>query len=680
MRGLRLTAAQSTNDPTFKQSTPFGTGVKEEIKMSVQAGIWNFEGEPVDRKILCDFSEFLMQQGPDGEFLHVNGSMAMLYRPFHTTAESRREKQPYRSQRGFILTWDGRLDNRDDLIGDVRGDLGADPTDVEIVAAAFDRWETGCLGRIIGDWAVSIWSPQDQELLFAVDYMAIRHIFYYPKQDGVWWASDLTPLVLLSGTKFHIDDNYIAGYFAHDPAAHLTPYREIREVPSGQLVRVRKGMSTIERHWHFSPKSRIRYKTDREYEEHFRYLFRQSVRRRLRSDSSILAELSGGVDSSSIVCMADDILAREGAQTPRLDSLSYHDDTEPSGDDSYYFRKIEEKRGRVGSHIDASKYGRSVSLEYTGFSSLPGHLGIGGQLDAERSQIVKRGNHRAILSGFGGDELLGGVPNPTAQLADLILRFKFPTLFRELLAWSLLKRRPWPHLLWDALLDLAPTSFAQHTLEQGRVERWIERVFAKRTCLAILQLDVDDHFGLWLPTRRSCIATVQLLANGMAKRLASGTVPEELRYPYLDQDLVEYILSLPATQVLRPGERRSLMRRALESIVPQEILSRRTKQVGARTPLVALAALQGEISRLFQTPVTAELGIINGQSLLDTIHAACNGQVRSLTRIFKAISLELWIKDLVSRDLLNVSRAGCLPQQNERKSTSVSPIHDLPSA
>ena len=55
--------------------------------------------------------------------------------------------------------------------------------------------------------------------------MAIRHIFYYLKKDRIWWSTDLSPLVLLSGDKFHIDDDYIAGYFAHDPDAHLTPYR-----------------------------------------------------------------------------------------------------------------------------------------------------------------------------------------------------------------------------------------------------------------------------------------------------------------------------------------------------------------------------------------------------------------------------------------------------------------------
>ena len=116
--------------------------------MSVQAGIWNFDGRPVDRKLLESLSESLRQQGPDGQSCYMNGSVALLYRPFHTTAESRREKQPYVSQRGFVLTWDGRLDNREVLVAELRSDLESRPTDVAIFSAAFDRWNTDCFRRI----------------------------------------------------------------------------------------------------------------------------------------------------------------------------------------------------------------------------------------------------------------------------------------------------------------------------------------------------------------------------------------------------------------------------------------------------------------------------------------------------------------------------------------------------
>ena len=628
--------------------------------MSVQAGIWNFDGKPVDLKVIADFSQALKREGPDGQSSYVDGPVAMLYHPFHTTIESRRETQPFFSRRGFVITWDGRLDNRNELIADLRSDLEGDPTDVAIVGAAFDRSETDCFRRLVGDWAVSIWNVQQQELIFAIDYIAIRHIFYYLKQDRIWWATDLAPLVLLSDEKFHIDDDYIAGYFAYDPDAHLTPYREIREAPPGHFVRIRNGNAFVERYWRFSPTSRIRYKTDAEYEEHFRHVFRQSVRRRLRSDSPILAELSGGLDSSSIVCMADDILANEGAPTPRLDTLSFYDKTEPNGDDWIYFPKIEEKRGKTGHHIDVSKLGKSpASLKYTEFSALPGHLGVGRQLELERAAVVRQGNYRVTLSGMGGDEFMGGLSNPTSHLADSIVQLRLVTLAKELMAWSLVKRRPWIHLLGQALVDLLPPFLGQYICNQANVEPWIEKKFAKRTKLALRLLDVEEHFGLWLPTRRSYVAGMLLMANKLAKWKAPVLAYEECRHPYLDKNLIEFILSIPASQLLRPGERRSLMRRSLVRVVPPEILSRRTKQIGARAPLMVLEKNWEEIQSCLDSSLSSSLGFTNHAQFSYALQAARNGKQLNIVRLFRGIALELWLQRLASLRLIDV---GTMPR------------------
>jgi len=620
--------------------------------MSVQAGIWNFDGKPVDRKFLATFSESLRQQGPDDESYFVDGSVALIYRPFHTTSESRLEKQPYRSASGFVITWDGRIDNRDDLIPGLHTDIMDEKTDIAIVAAAFERWGTDCFHQLVGEWAISIWRPLERELILACDFMAIRHIFYHQKKQGIRWSTDLAPLVVLSGDKFHIDDDYMAGYFANDPDCHLTPYREIRQVPAGQFVRIRNGSVSVQRYWLFNPRSRIRYKTDAEYEEHFRHVFRQSVRRRLRSDSPVLAELSGGLDSSSIVCMADDILAKEGAQAPRLDTLSYYDKSEPDGDDWIYFQKIEKERGRVGCHIDASKYGESASLRYPLFSALPGYLGAGQVLEAERSAAAQAGCYRVTLSGIGGDEFLGGIPDPRGQLADLIVQFRFVALAKQLMAWSLAKRKPWMHLLWQASVELLPLSLSQYIVREAKLEHWVEKDFARRTKVAMRQLGPTAKFRVWLPTGRSYLCGVYAMSNKMAKHILPQLVFGEIRYPYLDLNLVEFLLSIPARQLLRPGERRSLMRRSLRSLVPNEILSRRTKQWGARTNVLALEKNREELEATLSSMVSSSLGYVNRDRLVATCEAARNGKTVHAVRLMKAIALEFWLRDMASRGLL----------------------------
>ena len=621
--------------------------------MSAQAGTWNLRGEPADRHLLARYSSLLQKLGPDGDFTYSGGGIALVYRPFHTTAESRRERQPYLSRRGFVITWDGRLDNRDDLTAELGGHVEGVPTDVSIVAAAFDFWETGCFRRIVGDWAMAVWRPLERELCLAVDYVAIRHLFYRITDRTVFWATDPDPLVLLSESTFHLDDEYIAGFLAADPESHLSPFKEIREVPAGHFVCIKPGSSKVERYWYPDPKLMIRYNTDDEYEAHFRDVFRRAVRRRLRSDSPILAELSGGVDSSSIVCVADDILAHEGAETPRIDTLSKHDTTEPNGDDWIFFQKIEEKRGRTGHYIDTAKLASSGSwLQYDTFSALPGRIGIGRGLEAERAAIMLSGGYRTVLSGIGGDEFYGGIPDPYAQLGDLLVQLKLGTLWRKLIEWSLVKRTPWIQLLASVLIDLLPPVAGRHFLREARRESWIAEDFAKRSGISLLKLGPQETLAFWLPTRRSYARAVLAMANRMAKRPYLKPALEDTRYPYLDQNLIEFVLAIPATQLLRPGQRRSLQRRSLAGLVPAEVLGRRTKQFAARTPVLAIGNRWKELEGIFSQSHSSALGYVDGSQFLSAVRAGINGSAIHIVRMVRTISLELWLRDMTARGLL----------------------------
>jgi asparagine synthase (glutamine-hydrolysing) len=91
----------------------------------------------------------------------------------------------------MVITWDGRLDNRDELMPQLH-------TDLAIVAAAFERWRTDSFAKLIGDWALAIWNQGDRSLVLARDYVGIRHLFYYPKQESVVWCTNLAVLVLLA--------------------------------------------------------------------------------------------------------------------------------------------------------------------------------------------------------------------------------------------------------------------------------------------------------------------------------------------------------------------------------------------------------------------------------------------------------------------------------------------------
>ena len=161
--------------------------------MSVFAGILHFEGAPVDRESMTKIRDCVREYGPDGEVIQYDKNFGVLYRPLHTTPESRNESQPYRSVTGRLVLWDGRLDNREELISELECQFRSVQTDVAIAAAAFDRWGGDSFAKLIGDWAVAIWDPQERELVLARDYIGVKHIFYSRIGHTIVWCTHLRP-------------------------------------------------------------------------------------------------------------------------------------------------------------------------------------------------------------------------------------------------------------------------------------------------------------------------------------------------------------------------------------------------------------------------------------------------------------------------------------------------------
>ena len=643
--------------------------IAESNRMSAFFGVWNFDGRKVEAESLQQASTMLVQRGPDSQTKYEKDNFGMVYCAFHTTGESRQAVQPYLSQSGMVVAWNGRLDNRDELINDLPGPPRRDVSDVVLAASSFEQWGDGSFGKLVGDWAFSAWDPLKKTLVVARDYIGIRHLYWHVGPTRVMWSTHLEPLALLLGHPLSLDDEYVADYLAHLPAADRTPYRQINAVPPGHFISIQNGIPTTKRYWFFGPSKRICYRTDAEYEEHFRHVFRQAVRRCLRCQSPILAELSGGVDSSAIVCMADDIIDKGEAGDVRLDTLSAFDPKDPNGDEQLYITKIEDKRRKIGHHLNREDYENVLNLEWDELVAVPGVFESTGKLKDDLVAVVQSSGYRAALSGIGGDELLGGISNPLPQLADLIVLLRPIQLAKELSAWSLIKKRPCVHLLGQTVATLLPAPLRALASAQNDVAPWLDSEFSRRYRLAVRRLGPLARFGFWLPSRRDAAQTVVTLARQMSYLSPDGIACEERRYPFLDQSLVEFLLAIPASQLLRPGQRRSLMRRALAGIVPTEVLWRKTKGFVTKRVLSAFDNSWPEFAPFLHAPLSGELRYVDPVRFVAYLRAAKNGEARHMVYLLKTLYLELWLRNLVDRGLLDVpSMSGTVTHQPVFKS------------
>jgi asparagine synthase (glutamine-hydrolysing) len=614
--------------------------------MSVQFGRWNFDGQPLDREYFARVSELTSEYAPDSEASYFEGAIGMLFRPFHATKESRNHEQPLESPTGVVLTWDGRLDNRDELIPLLALDSNTPLSDAQIVLAAYGRWAARCFSRILGDWALVIWDPVEQHLLLAKDFAGVRHLFYSLEPCRVTWSTALDPIVLLAGRTFSISEEFVAGYLSSYPAAHLTPFMGVHAVPAGTYVRVRADALSTHSYWSFDPSRQIRYSSDAQYEEHFRSIFAQAVRRRLRSSIPVLAELSGGTDSTSIVCMADAIIAQGNAETPRLDTISYYDDSEPNWNERPYFTLVENKRGAHGHHIDVGGYdGALETPDDSLFFPLPGHDKRAVSLARQLRRSLDASGSRLLLSGIGGDEFLGGVPTPTPELQDLIVRLHWGHLARQLSRWSLQKRAPWIHLFVEAVEEFLPQALRK-VYKRPRIPPWLCRNFVRRT-VGAFWADVQRTKPLGpLPAFQSNVGSFEHLKRRLNLLHLSKVANHRISYPYLDRELLIFLFSIPREQLVRPHQRRSLMRRSLASIVPVEIFARKRKAFVARQPLALIEATFFTIENLLRSPLTVSYGWMDKAALSDALLAARHGRLEHMIPLQRTLKLELWLQTL----------------------------------
>ena len=614
--------------------------------MSIQFGICQSRGNFVERRDLVKFAERTEHPAPDGTHLVCRNQIAMGFQPFHTHLRSELEDQPLVDEQGNMLTLDGRIDNHRDLC-ELLEIPDSEVADSKILSAAFMHWGAECFSKLIGDWAVSLWSHTEQALYLARDHAGTRTLYFEHVDDRILWSTSLQTFLDLKNRR-ELDFEYAACYLTCQPIRDLTPYAGIRAVsPAHYLVISERGRSR-KPHWHWMTSDKISYPTDDQYEEHFFSLFRQSVERRTGPGAPILAELSGGMDSTSIVCMSDKVRNQQGdLSNGLLDTISYFDDQEPNWNEQPYFSIVESKRRKSGIHLKISSEDRTFEPpdpQECMALSLPGFTRDALEHERIFENAVGERRYRVILSGMGGDELLGGVPTPLPELTDYLVSCRFRSLIPRAIDFCRSDRTPLIHLLGRTVMCSISIYLGQIG-DHVPTPPWVSGGIRK-SAVSIHRNTQSQEQRFGFPPSR--------IENGLTWWRMLETLPHlypslsqlEYRYPFLDRDLVDFLHRIPREQLVRPGRRRSLMRRALAGIVPTEILERRRKASLIRGPLLSLERSERNIQRIFEASRLGALGLVDERCLKDALAIICKGTaLKWWAAVIKAINLELWLQE-----------------------------------
>jgi asparagine synthase (glutamine-hydrolysing) len=614
--------------------------------MSAFAGKYGFDGAPAAGGFTAAIHDFLRRRGPDNCDSKALGQVYVACCTFDTAPETGIEVQPFVFMRQLVIAWDGRLDNREELrhlLGVPKGPHG----DLEYIAQAYAKWSTEFLKYVKGDYALCLWDSREQRLLLARDPFGTRPLYYASDKRFLYWSSEIAAVVHMAGKNLmEIDDAYVAGYLTSTEELERTPYQAIKSVPPGYAVVFSANSVSKHRFWALDPKREIRYTTDSEYEEHFQELFRESVRRRLRVSGKVAAELSGGLDSSSVVCMADDILRRGSCTANALATISHVYNESQSSDESHFIRLIEEQRNQRTHFIKESDYPLFHPMPEDEELYLPSPLHCFAETWRGLKETMEQIGARVLLSGQGGDHVFLNETIYLPVLGDLAFSGRFSDLLFYLREWARLERKPYLLLMWNGIAwPTLPARIRNRCIPQElAIPGWMGRDFARRwDCMG--RLVARPHARV---LRRPSAERQYTLIYDAISLISPSYYRErccvEISYPFLDQQIVEFLMAVPAEQKIRPGESRSLERRAMKPFLPEKITNRRDKRGPDEAVYRGLVRNREWINYLANDSRLAARGYVEADVFSHAVKLACHGADVQIQPMVRALTLEMWLR------------------------------------
>lgn len=552
--------------------------------MSAQSGILYRDSRPVTSQVISTLSRENHDHGADHVGIHTEPGLAMLSFVLHFDKLSTQEKQPVHTADGSVLTWDGRLDNREDFIVRLDRELDGDYTDANLVGQALAKWKTDTLVELIGDWSLAWWNGRAKELLLARDVSGTRDLYYCATPDYVAWSTMLPPLVQACERRGAINEDYIIKTLTQQKIGLTTQYRDILRVPAGHFLAIRYGAAPTVHSYHSFSATTLRYRDVRQYHEHYRTLLTEAVKVRLRASTPVWSELSGGYDSSSTTCIAARLIRGGGVEAPGLKPISFVDSASPESDESPYIEAVEH-------FCDL----RSLRITFSQYMALcPEAYGRQIMSDTAPPSDLLQSDCHVLLSGHFGD----CVTKP-AGLQDIVLdHFRARQVglaYTSLLQHCRFSRQWFPAVLWNlvASLRLGHSKREERARLLSRLSISLERSDSPLDPATSLGLQRSFYEQATRPTK-SAVRPLDRLPRGAPEFLVYlyGLVDERANttetplprlrraYPFMHRPLLDFAVAIPPSISWCTGDERAFICAALVDILPALVLTRRSKADG----------------------------------------------------------------------------------------------------
>lgn len=562
-------------------------------------GIVDLVGQrPVDEARLRAMNASLTHRGPDGDGFHVEPGVGLGHRRL-SIIDLEGGRQPLYNEDGtVVVTFNGEIFNFLEVERELlaRGHAFRTRCDTEVIVHAWEEWGERCLERFNGMFAFAVWDRRRQTLFLARDRLGVKPLYYAELADGrLLFASELKALLVHPDVPRRIDPRAVEEYFTFgyvpDPK---TIYAGVHKLEPGAYLsasRGRRGVNPV-RYWDVPLMGERRASSPPgAWQGELRDRLKESVRKRLMSDVPLGAFLSGGIDSSAVVAMMREI----GAGRILTCSIGFR---EPRYDESRYAQMVAD--AKQTDH-------RTEIVEASDYSLLDKLVDIYDEPYADSSAIptyrvceLARRHVTVALSGDGGDENFVGYRRYRLFAAEEQVRRRVPLTLRQAIFGPL--GRWYPKLAWAPRFLRGKSTF--QALARDTVDGYLHGVSicsdemraalfspSFRRELQGYQAGEVFHGHVRNKAFADPLSLVQYLdfktylPGDILTKVDRASMAHslEVRTPFLDYELVEWVSSLPSDVKLRGGEGKYLLKEALRPLLPEEVLFRR--KMGFAVPL-----------------------------------------------------------------------------------------------
>ena len=539
------------------------------------AGLISFKNDQsADRRIRA-MTDGMAHRGPDSDGFFVEEGVALGHRRLSIIDLSSFANQPFTDNSGrYVMVYNGEIYNYESVKPLIPEYDFRTTSDTELAIAAYIKWGPECLKHFRGMFSLAIWDKTNRELFLARDRSGVKPLYYYLDQDHLVFASEQRAILASGLVAKTLDRNALLDYFSFQSVSFPhSALKNVRQLQAGAWMKIRNGQATTAVYWDVTKAAAAFDYTDKSAVlKRIRELMVQSIQRRLVSDVPVGAFLSGGIDSSAVV----GLMAEVGSGRPNTFTISFE---EKEYDESSYADMIAQKFNTNHTRISLRPEDFLSELQ-NGLDAMDTPSGDGINTYVV-SKAIRKNGMTVALSGVGGDELFAGY-NYFRQFLDIQKKqwiWKLPALARNTMT-----------SVMGASRERISQLLQADSCDIENVYPVFRQILSPATLRRLVAPDIMAHPNSWtagLTQNREQIHRLPLLSQfTVAEYLGytqqtllkdtdqmSMAVSLEVREPYFDQDLIEFMLGVPDSLKMGPHPK-ALLVDAIAPMLPWEIVDR----------------------------------------------------------------------------------------------------------